>query len=106
MVFLRRIVPGGADRSYGVHVARLAGLPGGVVNRAWEVLKDLEGGPDAGDGKRPATATSAPASQQLSFLAPTPAAVESLKALDVSSMTPIEAITKLFELQELAKNGE
>ena len=43
VVFLRRIVPGGADRSYGVHVARLAGLPGGVVNRAWEVLKDLEG---------------------------------------------------------------
>ena len=46
VVFLRRIVPGGADRSYGVHVARLAGLPGGVVNRAWEVLKDLEGSPE------------------------------------------------------------
>ena len=54
VVFLRRIVPGGADRSYGVHVARLAGLPGGVVNRAWEVLKDLEGGPgSAADGKGP-----------------------------------------------------
>ncbi|HAC19119.1 MAG TPA: hypothetical protein DCF78_11165, partial [Dehalococcoidia bacterium] len=38
IVFLRRIVPGGADRSYGVHVAQLAGLPGSVVNRAWEVL--------------------------------------------------------------------
>ena len=42
VVFLHRIVPGGADKSYGVHVARLAGLPPGVINRAWEVLADLE----------------------------------------------------------------
>ena len=106
VVFLRRIVPGGADRSYGVHVARLAGLPGGVVNRAWEVLKDLEGAPDGVDGTGPRSGRPEPSSQQLSFLAPTPAAVESLKALDVASMTPIEAITKLFELQELARDGE
>ena len=44
VVFLRRIVPGGADRSYGVYVARLAGLPGAVINRAWEVLSELENG--------------------------------------------------------------
>ena len=42
VVFLHKIVPGGADKSYGVHVAQLAGLPHGVVNRAWEVLADLE----------------------------------------------------------------
>ena len=89
-----------------MHVARLAGLPGGVVNRAWEVLKDLEGSPEPADGKAPRPGTSEPSSQQLSFLAPTPAAVESLKALDVASMTPIEAITKLFELQELARNTD
>ena len=49
VVFLRRIVPGGADRSYGIYVARLAGMPGAVVNRAWEVLGELEDG--AADGK-------------------------------------------------------
>ena len=43
VVFLHRIVPGGADRSYGVYVARLAGMPAAVVNRAWEVLTELEG---------------------------------------------------------------
>ena len=42
VVFLRNIAPGGADRSYGVHVARLAGMPASVVNRAWDVLAELE----------------------------------------------------------------
>ena len=106
VAFLRRIVPGGADRSYGVHVARLAGLPGGVVNRAWEALSDLERGASAGPGQVDGLGPAAPrpASHQLSFLAATPAAVESLLTIDIASMTPIEAITKLFELQELAKN--
>ncbi len=107
VIFMRRIVPGGADRSYGVHVARLAGLPGGVVNRAWEALRDLEGGGAStgpADGRR--AGPSGPAVQQLSFLDATPAAIESLLELDVASMTPIEAITKLFELQELARNAD
>ena len=59
VVFLRRIVPGGADKSYGVHVARLAGLPGSVVSRAWEVLRELEDGsrgvPVGGSSRRRTT---------------------------------------------------
>ena len=113
VVFLRRIVPGGADRSYGVYVARLAGLPGAVINRAWEVLSELENGAvghrqpsqgrpgGLGAGRRAMT----PA-QQLPLMGSTSAAVESLLALDIASMTPLEAINKLYELQEQAKEPE
>ena len=52
VVFLHRIVPGGADRSYGVYVARLAGMPSAVINRAWEVLTELEGTVIVYSGKR------------------------------------------------------
>ena len=102
VVFLRRIVPGGADRSYGVYVARLAGLPGAVINRAWEVLGELENGasahpqPSGRDGGR------AHAAQQLPLMGASNIAMESLLALDVASMTPLEAINKLYELQEQA----
>ena len=111
VVFLRRIVPGGADKSYGVHVARLAGLPGGVINRAWEVLGELER--TAGNHQRgPTEAGSArgrrgraPSPRQLPLLNITPQAIESLLALDVASMTPLEAINKLYELQGQARDG-
>ena len=113
VVFLRRIVPGGADRSYGVYVARLAGLPGAVINRAWEVLSELENGavghrqPSQG---RPrglgASRRAMTPAQQLPLMGATSAAVESLLALDVASMTPLEAINKLYELQEQAKQPE
>ena len=112
IVFLRRIVPGGADKSYGVYVARLAGLPGAVINRAWEVLGDLEDGADerlsasrrrGGPGSRRRGNTPAP--QQLSLVATTPAALESLLGLDIASMTPLEAINKLYELQEQARDS-
>ncbi len=111
VVFLRRIVPGGADKSYGVHVARLAGLPGAVINRAWEVLGDLEDGasgpeqpaegrPRKSAGKRRGNTSPA---QQLPLIGSTPAAMESLLELDIASMTPLEAINKLYELQEQAR---
>ena len=97
IVFLRRIVPGGADRSYGVHVARLAGLPPAVIKRAWDVLSELEG---AAHLNGTAAMTESP--RQLSMLAPTPGVVKDLLALDPSSMTPLEAISKLYELREKA----
>ena len=103
VVFLHRIVPGGADRSYGVYVARLAGMPAGVVNRAWEVLKELEGAstPPGANGRvdLPRSADA----QQLSLLPTTPPVIDELLALDVSSLTPLEAITKLYEIQERAR---
>jgi DNA mismatch repair protein MutS len=108
VVFLRHIVPGGANKSYGVHVARIAGLPGAVVNRAWEVLGDLERGasePRVGEGecvgKRGTGDGALPL--QLSLLSTTPPAISGLLALDIASMTPLEAITALYELQEQAK---
>ncbi|MCH7712508.1 MAG: DNA mismatch repair protein MutS [Chloroflexi bacterium] len=99
VVFLHRIVPGGADKSYGVHVAQLAGLPRGVVNRAWEVLEDLERDSrwekSPGKGKKKA----APA-QQMRLFNPADAMAEQLRGLDIPNLTPLEAINKLYQLQE------
>ena len=101
VVFLHQIVPGGADRSYGVHVARLAGMPPGVVNRAWEVLDDMEARHGAG---QVGTGRGNP-SQQLSLFAPGQDLTDTVKSLDLSSMTPIEALNKLYELQERARDS-
>ncbi len=102
VVFLHRIVPGGADRSYGVHVARLAGLPPGVVNRAWEVLNDLESG-GAGSRRHGGRASaSSQASQQLPLFSNDPSLAEAVRGLDIPNMTPLEALNKLYELQEKA----
>ena len=100
VVFLHRIVPGGADKSYGVHVARLAGMPPGVVNRAWEVLGELEFQQAEGRKRR---GKSAP-SQQLSLFAPGSGIEDALKSLDVSNMTPLEALNQLYELQRQANS--
>ena len=100
VVFLHRIVPGGADKSYGVHVARLAGLPQGVINRAWEVLTDLE---SQSNSTRRRRTNSAP-SQQLALFAPGPDLADAVRALDVPNMTPLEALNKLYELQEQANS--
>jgi DNA mismatch repair protein MutS len=103
VVFLHRIVPGGADKSYGVHVAQLAGLPQGVINRAWEVLADLEGADGAGKrtgGQRPRRA---PARQMPLFNTAQPLA-EEIRALDIPNMTPLEAINVLYQLQKSARD--
>ncbi|MBI2906301.1 MAG: DNA mismatch repair protein MutS [Chloroflexi bacterium] len=101
VVFLRRVVPGGADKSYGIHVAQLAGLPRAVLHRADEVLQDLEAKhlPRQIGGRRRGQA---PAEQLPLFGAPRSQSgpvLEEIASLDVSSMTPLEAITKLYELQ-------
>ena len=100
VVFLRRIVPGGADRSYGIHVAQLAGLPKPVIRRAEEILKNLEQevqrSPAGSVPRRVAQG------QQLPLFPASHPVLDELKALDVSAMSPLEAINKLFELQEKA----
>jgi DNA mismatch repair protein MutS len=103
VVFLRKIVPGGSDRSYGIHVAELAGLPRAVVQRAAEVLSSLEATHDgrtasAGRG-RPRRRSPA---EQLPLFGPRSPLLEELAALDVESLTPLQAITKLYELKERA----
>ena len=101
VVFLRNIAPGGADRSYGVHVARLAGMPASVVKRAWEVLAELE---DGGVVKAaPSRRRGSPTAQQMPLLSFSPAVVDELLSLDVASMTPLDAINRLYELQERAR---
>jgi DNA mismatch repair protein MutS len=102
VIFLRKIVPGGADRSYGIHVAQLAGLPKPVIHRAEEILQNLEQEVQ----RSPAGAVPRRVTQvrQLSLFAATHPVLDELEELDLSSMSPLEAINKLYELQEKAKH--
>ena len=102
VVFLHKVVRGGADRSYGIHVAKLAGIPKAVIHRSEEVLKELENGSSkrVEVSKQPSHVEPL---QMAMFGEPDPV-LEEIKSLDVLSMTPLEAITKLFELQKKAKS--
>ena len=100
VVFLHRLEPGGTDRSYGIHVAELAGLPREVVARANLVLRTLEGEHRVVDG---APAPEPDPGQLPLFGTPLPDPVMTdLKALDVNSMTPLEAMNRLADLQRRA----
>jgi DNA mismatch repair protein MutS len=98
IVFLHKIVPGGADQSYGVHVAELAGLPRPVVQRAREVLAALENGHLAAR-HRPAGVPV----EQLPLAPARPELLDALAGLDIDAMTPLDALTKLYELREAAR---
>ena len=105
VVFLHKIVPGGADKSYGVHVAQLAGLPQGVINRAWEVLAELEA-QSAENGRRagrPRTKPMAEPARQMALFDDGGKLRGLLKELDIPNLTPLEAINKLYELQKEAQ---
>ncbi|MBC7223090.1 MAG: DNA mismatch repair protein MutS [Anaerolineae bacterium] len=95
VIFLRKIVPGGADRSYGIHVAQLAGLPGPVVRRAQEILQEFEQNSHRGPGlpgpHRP---------YQLALFSLSDPIADEIAALDITTMTPLEALNKLYELQK------
>ncbi|MEW5869953.1 MAG: DNA mismatch repair protein MutS [Chloroflexota bacterium] len=93
VVFLHKIVPGGADRSYGIHVGQLAGLPRPVVQRASEILRQLE----ASSGKAVRVNPLAP--RQLALFPETNPLLDELKSIDVNGLSPIEALNKLFEWQ-------
>jgi DNA mismatch repair protein MutS len=102
IVFLHKIVDGGTDRSYGIHVARLAGVPRELLVRAQSILRDLEA--DNEDlVPRISTHGGAPqSSQQLSLFAPPSSKVESaLKKLDLESLTPLQALNELQRLREM-----
>jgi DNA mismatch repair protein MutS len=103
VVFLRKIVPGGADRSYGIHVAGLAGLPKVVIRRAEEILEELE----RGASRVPGRLGRENLAQQLPlFRTTTHPVLEQLKDLDVTAMTPLEALNALYQLQqELQRDG-
>ena len=97
IVFLRRIVPGGTDRSYGVHVARLAGLPKKVLDRAEEFLQEYDS-----EKGQPAPQVAAEPELGMGSLF-TSAITEQLLSIDVMSMTPIEAMNMLYKLQDEAR---
>ena len=103
VVFLHKIVPGRADKSYGVHVAQMAGLPQGVVNRAWEVLADLEAQSQQKNGQQ--VKVKVEPVQQMALFNDGGNLQKLLKELDIPNLTPIEAINKLYELQKEAQEG-
>ena len=103
ITFLRRIVPGGADDSYGIEVAKLAGIPDWVVSRAKQVLKELENG-DRPVEDTPSIKKREEIQQQISLIPSGESlVVEKLRQLDVNTLTPIEAMNALFELSKLVK---
>jgi DNA mismatch repair protein MutS len=108
VVFLRKVIPGGADKSYGIHVAQLAGLPRGVLHRAQEVLAELEGDHQPKLPRKPKSrGRNVPEAlaQQLILFGQSPPVVEEILNLDLDSLSPLEALNKLYELQKKAKEG-
>ncbi len=103
IVFLHRVIVGGADRSYGVHVAQLAGMPRPVVDRATELLKQLETG--GNDFELPTQKRRKSNPSQLSFMNEEPhPALKALRHMEIDALSPIEALTKLYELKKMASS--
>jgi DNA mismatch repair protein MutS len=105
ILFLRKIVEGGADRSYGIHVARLAGLPGDVVTRAEGVLKRLESGSAQDDASQDFVGTDLKSVPTDPTLPPPHPILEEVRQMDLFSMTPLEAMNKLAEIKERLEKG-
>ncbi|GAB4425987.1 MAG: DNA mismatch repair protein MutS [Anaerolineae bacterium] len=104
VIFLHKIVPGGADRSYGIHVAQIAGIPKTVIDRANEVLEQLEGNADFRQQQE--RTRQVISGVQMSFLpAETHPLIEELQALDVDSVSPLEALNLLYQLKQRAAEG-
>jgi DNA mismatch repair protein MutS len=104
IVFLRKIVPGAADKSYGIHVAQLAGIPRQVVRRAEEVLEELERKGDAKMRRKAMQELVMPPALQLTlFAGELDPLIEEIQALQVDELTPLEAISRLYELQRKAR---
>jgi len=107
IIFLRKIVPGRSDRSYGIQVARLAGLPQPVVDRAREILAALETDELTRGGRPSVSGTPNEPQRQLGLFQAAPPADDrfraTLAALDVDRMTPLDALTTLARLKKEAE---
>jgi DNA mismatch repair protein MutS len=93
VIFLHKIVPGGSDRSYGIHVAQLAGLPRPLIQRASEILKQLEQSSGKAVDLNPLPAL------QLTLFPETNPLLSEIQDLDINTLSPIEALNKLYEWQ-------
>ncbi len=108
IIFLRKIVPGGASRSYGIEVARLAGLPADVIKRAFEILANLEGDELDGMGmprlafrKSRSDCSNQHENLQMNlFIQPGEHILEEIRNLDISNMSPLEALNRLNRYKE------
>ncbi|HUU86024.1 MAG TPA: DNA mismatch repair protein MutS [Phycisphaerae bacterium] len=102
IVFLHRIVPGGTDKSYGLHVARLAGVPADVVTRSREVLAELERGFQRETKTTPLSRkrTKKDDAQLMLFTDPAEQVAKDLQSLDVNALTPLDALAKLKGFQD------
>lgn len=99
IVFLRKILPGGTDKSYGIHVAKLAGLPAKALKRAEEMLQELE-------AKHPKQKKQTPQEQLLfAIQEPDHPLLTEVKNIDVNQLTPMQALQKLMDLQAMAREG-
>ncbi len=110
VVFLRRIIRGAADKSYGIHVAKLAGLPGSVLQRAEVILSGLEAGKEqeprsAPDNKNIESKKMEDPKDRMESSLFVNTVLDDLLAIDVMSLTPIEALNTLYKLQEEARKG-
>jgi DNA mismatch repair protein MutS len=104
VVFLHRIAPGGCDRSYGLHVARLAGVPDEVIERARLILDALQGKAERREPPPPSEPTSSSSGRQLSlFGLDDDPVIAALREADFDAMSPIEAMNFLWKLKEQAK---
>jgi len=100
VVFLHKIIPGGADKSYGIHVAELAGIPRPVLNRAQEILALLE------SESRDMKARKGVMIQQLTFFPSSNPLLDELEMLEIDSLSPLEALNKLYEWKQLLRKSQ
>ena len=102
IVFLRRIIPGGVDESYGIEVSKLAGIPRWVIDRAYEVLSSLEEGQTVSEARVKTRAKPREESEQLYFMDEKAEAIKKrLRGADPNTLTPIEALNLIYELKKL-----
>lgn len=103
VIFLRRIIPGGTDRSYGIHVAQLAGLPKRVISRAEEILQEYDCFDKNSHCAEQVQLNSKPEKKNYQESLFSQSLSQSLISMDVMTMTPLEALNALYKLQEEAK---
>ncbi|WP_156306285.1 DNA mismatch repair protein MutS [Sphingobacterium endophyticum] len=108
VIFLRKLVPGGSEHSFGIHVAKLAGMPSKLINRAGEILKRLEQERTGGEKIKDSMRKIQKQAYQLQMFSIDDPVLEKIRDmlnnLDVNTLTPVEALMKLDEIQRLLKN--
>ncbi|MFW2135151.1 DNA mismatch repair protein MutS [Chryseobacterium sp. TY4] len=105
IIFLRKLVPGGSEHSFGIHVAKLAGMPSKVVNRAGEILKTLESNRTSSDNSVEKIKRVTEENMQLSFFQLDDPVLENIREeltkIDINTLTPIEALMKLNSIKKM-----